>query len=358
MAGRPLGPLTSTGYLFLAFALAFGMSTTLSTINLLYWLFGILLCLVPLNGFLAWLCVWRVGVTRQFPLHVSVGEPTVYAWAFHNRGRFFSALSVELREVNDELPFEVFVDCVHAGATVQAQQVRVHSRRGIVRCKDAWLVSTHPFGFTQRYYKVLTTPQEVLVWPYTADAAAVYRYILVASEAWATGRVGYGDEFFGLREFRHGDAPNRIHHRSMARVGRPVVMEFESGSVNSATLRLEKCTNSEQLEKCIVLMASAAKKLIEQGWGVELQVGAAHLPMQTGNLALYRVLDFLALVQENYFDNATDPYASPPSPDCPLIIFQEGNSAIEADCLIVGADDWHFSNGIIEFRSFVEGETA
>jgi uncharacterized protein (DUF58 family) len=39
--------------------------------------------------------------------------------------------------------------------------------------------------------------------------------------------VGQSEEYVALRDYRHGDPLRHIHWRSWARVGKPVVKEFE-----------------------------------------------------------------------------------------------------------------------------------
>jgi uncharacterized protein (DUF58 family) len=41
------------------------------------------------------------------------------------------------------------------------------------------------------------------------------------------GRVGDAEEFVGLREYRSGDSPRRIHWKAWARTGRPVIKEYQ-----------------------------------------------------------------------------------------------------------------------------------
>jgi uncharacterized protein (DUF58 family) len=79
--------------------------------------------------------------------------------------------------------------------------------------------------------------------------------------------VGQSDEYVALRDYRHGDPLRHIHWRSWARVGRPVVKEFEDEFFVRHALVLDTFSrhpHSEVFEEAVSVAASFACTLPTQ----------------------------------------------------------------------------------------------
>ena len=73
--------------------------------------------------------------------------------------------------------------------------------------------------------------------------------------------VGDSEEFLGLRDYRPGDALQRIHWRSFARAGKPVVKEYQDEFVARHALILDTFGNREDetaFEEAVAVAASFA----------------------------------------------------------------------------------------------------
>jgi uncharacterized protein (DUF58 family) len=73
--------------------------------------------------------------------------------------------------------------------------------------------------------------------------------------------VGQSDEFVSLREYRHGDPLRRIHWRSWARIGKPIVREFEDEFFSRYALVLDTFSDepySEPFEEAVSVASSFA----------------------------------------------------------------------------------------------------
>lgn len=101
--------------------------------------------------------------------------------------------------------------------------------RGHVRFRGVTLARADPLGLVRAVRHVsapdtlLVLPRRYPLPPITLPGARRYQPggIALASS------VGDSEEFMSLREYRPGDPLKRIHWRSSARVGRPVVREFQ-----------------------------------------------------------------------------------------------------------------------------------
>jgi len=154
----------------------------------------------------------------------------------------------------------------------QEAEVRVELtplRRGILRFTGVTLARPDPLGLFRALATVLL-PQTVLILPrrYALPAIALpgtakYQEGGVALAA----SVGQSEEYVALRDYRHGDPLRHIHWRSWARVGKPVVKEFEDEFFVRHALVLDTFTgyqHSEVFEEAVSVAASFACALPTQ----------------------------------------------------------------------------------------------
>jgi uncharacterized protein (DUF58 family) len=102
-------------------------------------------------------------------------------------------------------------------------------RRGVLRLAGLTLARSDPLGLCRAFVKI-ALPQSILVLPkryrlppITLPGTAKYQQGGVA----LASSVGQSEEFVSLREYRDGDPLRHIHWRTWAKIGKPVVKEFE-----------------------------------------------------------------------------------------------------------------------------------
>ena len=113
--------------------------------------------------------------------------------------------------------------------------------------------------------------------------------------------LGDSEEFLGLREYRPGDALQRIHWRSFARVGVPVVREFQDEFVARYALVLDTYAagGDEAFEEAVAVAASYAWTLDTQECLLDLLFAGDELHTYTagpGHLQPQRLLEVLSAV--------------------------------------------------------------
>ena len=118
---------------------------------------------------------------------------------------------------------------VPAGGQVEARLTLTPRRRGRLALTGSTLARRDPLGL-MRALRIVRSPATMLILPrrYPLPPLALgggRRYqrggIALASS------VGDSEEFAALRDYRPGDPLKRIHWRSWARIGRPVVREYQ-----------------------------------------------------------------------------------------------------------------------------------
>jgi uncharacterized protein (DUF58 family) len=145
-----------------------------------------------------------------------------------------------------EAPLPILAPGAQAQATVECLPLR----RGALRFEGVDVARTDPFGLFRAFVH-LAMPQTVLVLPrrYPLPALALpgtrqYQRGGVAM-AWS---VGESEEFVSVRDYRRGDPLRRIHWRSWARTGRPIVKEFEDEFFVRHALILDTFAPSEKAD--------------------------------------------------------------------------------------------------------------
>ena len=182
----------------------------------------------------------RLEATRRAPPYVFAGEPLAIDYTLENARRWTSALALTIQ---DQLnPSDLTVSGA-GGLAPRAFFARVAGhgrrrlrwqgaipRRGRYRFGSMVLATKGPFGLLERQLTI-ANPQDLIVYPTVGQLSR--RWHLRHREATDSKRGRQHDrsmqqrEYHGLREYRPGDSPRWIHWRTSARVGKPMVKEFE-----------------------------------------------------------------------------------------------------------------------------------
>jgi uncharacterized protein (DUF58 family) len=121
------------------------------------------------------------------------------------------------------------VDRLSPGQSIELAAQFTPARRGVLRFESVLLARPDPLGLVKACRDV-HQPQHICILPrryrlpkLTLPGARRYQQGGMALAA----SVGDSEEFVSLREYRPGDPLKRVHWRSFARTGKPVVKEFQ-----------------------------------------------------------------------------------------------------------------------------------
>lgn len=341
LLGRRLTPAGQLALAALVASVVLGPNTRLTVA---YQAFAFLFALLVVASALAVVPPPRLGVRRRLPRFATAGEPLTYRVVLRNpTPRAQSGLSL-LEDLDAPHPsFEDFLSTPEPGeerrnwfdrsvgyprwawlvaarrrATIPEQplatlpphgEVEVVVRavvrsRGSLRLRGATVARTDPFGLV-RATSAVDAPGSVLVLPrrYPLPPLALpgTRRYQPGGVALAAS-VGDSEEFQSLRDYRPGDPLRRVHWRSLARAGRPIVKEFQSEFFVRHALVLDTFlpTASPAFEDAVSVAASFASTLPTQESLLELMfVGpdAYHFTAGHGVSQVDRMLEILACVQ-------------------------------------------------------------
>jgi uncharacterized protein (DUF58 family) len=182
----------------------------------------------------------KLRVTRRVPSYVFAGEPLHLDYTLENDRRATAALALV---VEDSL---VHVDRNLAGSTSVTPRVFFPRVPGQDRKRVRWegtspvrgkylfrsvdVITRSPFGLLERR---VTLPRfgHLIVYPTVGQLTRrwhlIQRQVSETRRGQRHDRSAQQQEYHGLREYRPGDSPRWIHWRTSARVGKPMVKEFE-----------------------------------------------------------------------------------------------------------------------------------
>lgn len=266
--------------------------------------------LQPISFFVASRFAPRYAVTRRHPLSAVEGRPVSVTLEIAARGGLpQAAVSVLdtlppalVRLGEAEAPLDWWDGA--SGALTYAVEPAV---RGVHVLGPVKVDATDPLGlffFDAR----IACPTELVVHP----APVVRREHTTGGEGRfglrerdGAVRRGEGLEFHGVREYRPGDSPRRVHWRTSARRGTLAVVEFERAFQQDLMLALDLGEGTEHgegrettLEYAVKAAATLAHRILVDGGGVTLVSQEGTVAIRAGEsdaeAARYRLFDALA----------------------------------------------------------------
>lgn len=228
--GMPVG-----GVLFCLGTLVIGAAAIDSDNNLLLILFGLCLGALVLNMIASWRTLRGLTVKRITPDITVAGQPMELRYVLTNHRMWTSARSILLREILDHessplaAPAEAFVAYLRPGESVSVTVPALCVNRGRVRLAAVELSTGFPFGILTKRIRHRTA-DEVVVFPCLRRLKGRLIERTRRTEGSSSGttiaRTRGDDEYYGIREYRQGDNPRRIHWRRSAQMGQLVIREM------------------------------------------------------------------------------------------------------------------------------------
>lgn len=285
-------------------AATFGINTRMA---LAYQLFGFISACLLLAWF--WTLTWwqkpprGLKISRSLPVHASVGAQARYHLQIHNQSQQDLAGYSVLEAPHDPRPSrEQFAHAIEPGAetrnwfdrvvgyyrwawllhmnritdiaelplpligkgkSLQIQHSFTPFARGNLVLRGLWLARTDPLGLCRSLH-FIELPAALVVLPAINEVhLPEMPSARHAQEHMTASSSGDGEEFVGLRHYRSGDSPRMIHWKSMARLGYPVVKEYQAEYFTRHALLLDsvQAPAGVAFEEAIVLTASLINHL-------------------------------------------------------------------------------------------------
>ncbi|MGL4423519.1 MAG: DUF58 domain-containing protein [Gemmataceae bacterium] len=253
-------------------------------------------------GGLFWpgLALRGVRADLAFPQdRASVGEVVPVGWKLENRWPW-PVWGIALRG-----GFSVGKDAV-AGVAHLPRRRRATAtwnwtpdRRGHYPIQPPEVTTAFPFGLYD-HRRIVNVPQSLIVWPtiYEVGPLPLASTDRLLDGAVARNKVGTSGDILGVRPYRRGDSPRRIHWAQSAKHDRLIVCEVQANTRPIAQLWLDLPATGPR-ETLITIAASFAAGWLGDGAQVGLTFSKTHLPPQAGPAQRLLLLDALAGIPDD-----------------------------------------------------------
>jgi uncharacterized protein (DUF58 family) len=194
----------------------------------------------------------RLRITRRPPPYAFSGDPLIVDYTLENTRAWSAALAIVVRDSlaavdratagPGDLSPRVFFARVPGLGKGRVRWEGAAPRRGRYRFEATHLVTRAPFGLLERWITV-DHPENLVVYPRVGRLSRRWRVLHRESTETRRGRrhdrSARQQEYHGLRDYRPGDSPRWIHWRTTARLGEPMIKEFEQQSDQDLAILLD-----------------------------------------------------------------------------------------------------------------------
>jgi len=261
--------LTLTGWVMLGGTVAAAALGADTNASISYQTFALLGCLVLTSALCTPLGRPQLALERLLPKFGSVGKTLNYCIRVRNEGRTRQNSLKLIEELPDPRPtLEEFVRtpepgeekrnwldrtyCYYRWRWLLTRNIRAHVpevpapdlppggqrdvacevtplRRGLLRLNGTTVACPDPFGLF-RSLRTVPQPASILILPKrhpmpSFELPGTMKYQLGGVSL--ASSVGESEEFVSLREYRPGDPLRRMHWKSFAKLGKPIIKEYQ-----------------------------------------------------------------------------------------------------------------------------------
>jgi len=321
------------GTSFTAGAFAVGFAAINTGNNLLYLLLGAMLGFIAISSWLSEQVIGEIQVFRRTPRGATAGNPVRIHYEVRNGRKRIPAFALEIGE--EDLPGRAFIPFLEAGGWAGTRSENSFVRRGVFPLAPLTVSTSFPFGLFRKT-RTLRVPGELVVWPRTdrpvrSPTPGGSRNAVAGSMA--PGLSGPRGEYRGLRGYRPGDDPKDIHWKTTARMGIPVVREYEQNVAETLWICLDtRGEPGDRAEAAVETAAALATRALREGKRFGFASIGATIDPGYGPGQLERILDALARVE---FDPQDPPPLPPVDPRrCALVTLSPGSGASFGDIIV------------------------
>ncbi|MFQ5410970.1 MAG: DUF58 domain-containing protein, partial [Phycisphaerae bacterium] len=311
--------VTLGGIFFILGTAIIGLAAIDAQVNLLMLIFGMCVGGILINAFHGWRTLRSLTVRRVVPDVAVAGQVFVIRYAVTNRRRWGSARSILIRDVlSRRAPLaspEAFVPILRPGETITLSTPVACHARGRLAFSRIMLATRSPFHLFNKWL-LHDHRQEVIIFPALGRLITEIRAASRATDATggtgATGHIKGDEEYYGVREYRAGDNPRRIHWRRSARTGQLMIREMAQARGDQMWCVLDTRVDSgdsvqiHRLESAISAAATLICDALEGGARIGL-ICNGHpwvvLPPGSGRAYRPRLLSELAVRSLNTDDD-------------------------------------------------------
>ncbi len=307
--GTPSTSPTPQGMVYLLAIGVFSLAMLYLGANLVFLLGALVLGSSGVLWFLTRSNLQHLRVRRELPRRTRVGMLTPLTWTICNdAGRSSLGVEIDDRPAPGSKPVRLQVEfpCIEGHGSAEVSTQIVFGRRGRVDLSSpgTWIWSRYPLGLFRAAARPVLEGS-ILVRPAEGRVGASLREMLrgkLDMEARRRRTWRGEDAIYGVREYREGDDPRRVHWRSTARRGALVVSEWRAEQGREAVIVLGRgpvagARGNPAFERAVSTAATLWRHCAVEGLHARLVLGnGAKLAMDDSGRGLEAGLDALAVV--------------------------------------------------------------
>ncbi len=204
-----------------------------------------ILTAVAISSFLmAQFSLFGIELTRETMMDTTCNTKTTLPLRITNRSRFFRQ-GVVISEKSEMFPggrLNIAVRSLRPRESMMVPRSVRLIHRGHFSLNRIFVYGGDPAGIFRKT-KVFQLPGDILVSPRTVDIPALTlrqnRKVMPGHDGRPLGIAGLGNDFFGIRPYRHGDEMRFVHWKSTAAKQHLMVMEMEASTVDRVAIVLD-----------------------------------------------------------------------------------------------------------------------
>lgn len=309
------------------------------------------LCLRGISGELVFL---HTRVVEQEPVTVQLSVSSQLPWSAYGlalKGGFGEANDVSSAGLNFAAS-----QCI-----TRCQWPWLPPQRGIYPRSSTVLATGFPFGMWESN-RAIVWQRPLIVWPKTWPVGPIpANDSAIRSEGTVSrGKAGHEGDLSGVRPYRRGDSPRRIHWAQTARHDQLIVCELQALSRPTACIVLDVDTashrqmfeNENSIEWVVRIAASIACGWVREGAHIGLMWQGGAIPLGAGSKHIENILDACAKIEPSNASTISH-------------LLQVGRKRIDSDVMHIivttvqgYANRGRFAKNHLEFRWVVIGHDS
>lgn len=291
--------------------------------NLIYLIFSLMLSFILLAFVLLRINLTGISLKASIDHPVFAGEQTGVLFTIQNRKKMIPAYSIRLTASGASSP--AYCAYIAVKDSVKKEMRMTFKKRGVYSYGKFFVQSGFPFILFEKSIAVKISG-EVLVYPAIIDVERIVPDIAGREGIGTAKTTGTGDEIHSIREFRYGDDWRKIHWKASAKTSSLMVKEYALTDIRKITVVIDNLLPAGEavFEKTLSLAGSLARYFLDAGYFVRVLSCKKVIPFGTGGEHLLKVLDILALMQE---EDALDCPVSHDIEGYTILILKSGSSS-------------------------------
>ena len=321
--------ITQAGWIYIGLIFLIAVAAVNTGNNLLYIVLAFMISAIAVSGELSRILLSSLRVAVDYQDSIFAGEFTSCRLRLLNAKRWFPAFSVGVeghlvnktwlaaaglaetkpKRLDTQALQARGVPCMRTvayfpylpprGTATPSFQVRFLNR-GLYRIDAIEVLTAFPFGFFRKGRKIQAAG-ELVVYPELLEKGDFQSSLEHQLETIPILRKGLGAELFALREYVPGEDVRHIHWKASARVGRYLVKEYSTETLQSYVLVLDEGYPGDldevraRYERAMSFLATLAMELYQRGKSVRVAPSHSRPPEAGARRDLPSVLEDLAL---------------------------------------------------------------